>query len=50
MVSKERGTITLNKHEAIIFATGKFKPFNNMLKKENSKINPFKKIEKHENK
>ncbi|MDO5375559.1 MAG: hypothetical protein Q4F01_05160 [Staphylococcus rostri] len=42
MIEKDRGTITLNKSEAVIFANEKFKPFNNMIKKESSKPNPLK--------
>ena len=47
MVPEEKGSITLSKEAAIIFATAKFKPFKNRIKITH-KTNPFLKL--HENK
>lgn len=47
MVAKERGTITLNKEEAVAFANKKFKHFNNRLQEEKKKNNPFLKLSKN---
>ncbi|HEH3242165.1 TPA: hypothetical protein ACTL45_001217 [Staphylococcus aureus] len=48
MVPEEKGSITLSKEAAIIFATAKFKPFHNRIKNNSQKTNPFLKL--HENK
>ncbi|HDW7789420.1 TPA: hypothetical protein SNM46_001556 [Staphylococcus aureus] len=48
MVPEEKGSITLSKEAAIIFATAKFKPFKNRIKNNPLKTNPFLKL--HENK
>ena len=40
MVPEEKGSITLSKEAAIIFATAKFKPFKNRIKITH-KTNPF---------
>ncbi|HFE4215238.1 TPA: hypothetical protein ACOHKC_000343 [Staphylococcus aureus] len=48
MVPEEKGSITLSKEAAIIFATTKFKPFKNRIKNNPLKTNPFLKL--HENK
>lgn len=48
MVPEEKGSITLSKEAAIIFATAKFKPFHNRTKNNPQKTNPFLKL--HENK
>lgn len=47
MVAKERGSITLNKEEAVVFANKKFKPFHNRLQEEKNKNNPFVKLTKN---
>lgn len=48
MVPEEKGSITLSKEAAIIFAIAKFKPFKNRIKNNPRKTNPFLKL--HENK
>lgn len=48
MVPEEKGSITLSKDAATIFATAKFKPFQNRIKNKPQKTNPFLKL--HENK
>lgn len=48
MVPEEKGSITLSKEAAIIFATAKFKPFKNRIKNNPLKTNPFLKL--HETK
>ncbi|MDW4397451.1 hypothetical protein [Staphylococcus saprophyticus] len=44
MVAKERGSITLNKKEAVVFANKKFKPFHNRIQQSKNKSNPFAKL------
>ncbi|HCY1549024.1 TPA: hypothetical protein O1G78_001700 [Staphylococcus aureus] len=46
--TEEKGSITLSKEAAIIFAIAKFKPFKNRIKNNPQKTNPFLKL--HENK
>ncbi len=43
MVPEEKGSITLSKEAAIIFAIAKFKPFKNRIKN-NPQTNPFLKL------
>lgn len=47
MVAKERGSITLNKEEAVVFANKKFKPFHNRIQQSENKTNPFVKLNKN---
>ncbi|MBH4867179.1 hypothetical protein I6D31_00825 [Staphylococcus aureus] len=41
MVPEEKGSITLSKEAATIFATAKFKPFHNRIKNNPQKTNPW---------
>lgn len=47
MVAKERGSITLNKEEAVVFANKTFKAFHNRIQKNENKSNPFTKLNKN---
>lgn len=48
MIPEERGSYTLSKEEAMIFATAEFKPFNNRIENELTTANLLELYEKIE--